>query len=1151
MRYLITALLVVLLQASWGQIYINEVGSKNDETIDDDYGESSDWIELYNASSEAIDLSGYYLSDEIANRQKWMIEDATIPAGGFLVVYASERDVRVREEGKIYTEISDKVYAYADSSSDEAIGNSYNEYLDYVDEESFTGNSPKISIRMNLEDNTGPDELGYSYAGIFHKFGEWGEIVDFSEYDRIVVIAQITEDRTVNARVTQDGLDNWEAYSVSLLGTGTNKIYEIPLKGDVAPLDPSIITGVEFAASMPLGTTDLRISDIRFYKDIQQLHTNFKLSGDGESLVLSDATGDPIDFFSFPALNTDHSFGRNPDGNSSFAVFTDPTPWASNTTSTGVGFYCDKQVVFNKPAGLYSGTQSIELSGSSEIRYTLDGSAPTKSSTLYTSPIILTSSTVIKAVCMENVDIVKDIYTNSYIIDHETELPVVSLSTNPDHLFSEETGIYADGPGWTSPQPHYGANFWQDWERPIHVEFFDQDGVRQIDQDAGVKIFGGWSRAHPQKSLRLKANKSYGKERFEYKFFHEKSNDSFKQIVLRNSGNDFNMTQMQDGFNQMLARNTHVDYLGFRPSIVFINGEYWGIMNIREKINDHYIEDNHGGNSEEVDLAGAFGEAIHGTNNIDEMVSLAQSMDLSVQQNFELVADSFDLENVIDYFSVNMFISNWDWPHNNLKFWRSQVDERKYRYILYDTDISLGLWNHQPASFNQLEKVLAPDPGDNSYNSPHGKILAAMLENEGFRNDFVNRYADLINTIYKKDNYLAELERLRDTIDFDIPAHQDRWNSWVDWETWGFDHIRNFIDDRRSYARGEVEGYFNLEGQVLLTLDVSPSGAGQIKISTIYPDEYPWSGVYFDGVPVKLEAIPNPGYTFENWESRNGFITNTTNNTQQVNFTSWDEITANFTGSESEPKITVSEINYNSDDIAKDPEDWLELWNYGTTPLDISYWKLKDSKDYNHVEFPSGTVIEPNERIIVVRDPEAFSSLHGNLEITSTMDFNLSNGGERVRLYDKNGTLYQDFTYDDELPWVQEPDGSGYTLELDNENGDLSDPSNWFAGCYGGSPLQSAEVPCAIITDLDQNLSSHGFVVYPNPTSGELNVILEKSKETGAIQLFNTQGLQVFETTVKEHESIYHLRLPELASGVYILTFNNGETTNSAKIMVY
>ena len=192
-----------------------------------------------------------------------------------------------------------------------------------------------------------------------------------------------------------------------------------------------------------------------------------------------------------------------------------------------------------------------------------------------------------------------EVTTHSFLIGEESTLPVVSLTSDPFNLWDENYGIYVMGPNAQWDFPYFGANFWEDWERPIHVELFESNGELGFSLDAGVKIFGGWSRGWPQKSLAIHARPDYGTSEINYQIFPDKEIDSFTSIVLRNSGNDWfggegSATMLRDGMHTSLMDNTGLDHQEYRPAVVYINGDYWGIHNLRERIDASYFEQKYG-----------------------------------------------------------------------------------------------------------------------------------------------------------------------------------------------------------------------------------------------------------------------------------------------------------------------------------------------------------------------------------------------------------------------------------------------------------------------------------------------------------------------------------------------------------------------------
>lgn len=1067
-------------------------------------------------------------------------------------------DVRISEMYFSFNDtiggIHENYYTYADESNENA-GESTVVPLDYSDVISLVNNQNVISATLNMADNSGPGKLGFSYAGISCLFGGWNTIMNISNFSHVLIDAQISDNRSVMFRVLQDGTNSWEAFGQTLQGTGDTETYIVPL-ADEDILDLSKISGYQFEGLTPPGETEIRVFNVRFLtqKGDAFLHTNFKLSAGGETIFLSDPNGTTIDSLSIPELITDQSFGPKPDGSANDVVFLAPTPNTSNNGAASVDRYCEDVITFSTDAGFYNGTQSISLSGSDAIKFTLDGSEPTSTSTTYTQAIDVEKTTVIKAACFNSNELPRRTYVNTYFIDEQTDLPVFSLSTDAKHLFDENEGLFAFGPNANLDEyPYLGSNFWEDWEKPIYIEFFETDGSQQLELPAGVSIFGGWSRMHPSKSMRLKANKDYGPERMNYKFFKDKNIPDFRQILLRNSGNDFNESLYHDALNRNLIHGkTNNDAQAFRPAIAFINGEYWGILNLREKINEHFISENHGLNTDDIQLVDTWGGALHGEeNNFWGIHYDVTNNDMSNQDNFDEHMSNFDYTNYIDFFATNIITSNWDWPQNNLKLWRPTGDGNPIRYITYDTDITLGNFGVQLADFDQIGRIR------HNADDPHSEMFSSFIDNKAFQNDFINRSADLMNTIYQPDYIESEIDARIAEIDSEIPRHLDRWageyakidytrtySSWLSEK----DATMTFVDTRLEYARDQLQDEFSLVSQVDVTLKVSPEGAGVIKISTIIPESFPWSGVYYNGVPVTLTAIANPGYSFDDWESSAISLSN--DNTSQItlNINRSNNFTAYFLGSSQTAKLAISELNYNSSD-ALDSDDWVELFNYENKRLDVSDWTFTDKK-FNPFTFPTGTILEPYERIVLVSDRTKFESVHTNVS-ARIFDIKLkfSNGGETLYVLDRDKNTVTEMSYDDKNDWPIEADGDGYTLEVFDPAQNLSIPQNWFTGCIGGSPGEGTSTECHPTAIVDIDDSKNQFTVYPNPSQGIVAIYSDKNIGINEIQVIDILGSIVY-SSKGNGNSLSELNLSGLPKGVYTINILSRFGINEQKKII-
>jgi hypothetical protein len=1159
MKHLQITLLSILLAQSElnGQILLNEFCASNQTIIADENGDYSDWIELYNAGASAENIADFKISDNLALPNKFILPPKILAPGEHLRIWASEKDrksmvhhwetaIFENDQWK-YIQPTNTITGWTTNGFDDsgwASGPGGFGFGDGDDNTIVSNTNPVVYMRKSftVTDLASISELAL-HIDYDDGFAVWlnGVLVARNNLSASPAFDELASASREATMYVAGGMPEYFKLDDNALVAGTNILCVEVHNNFIGSSDLTCRTFL----SMGLIDASTQFSPVPAWFNLSSnlpIHTNFKISN-GETIYLSNASGSLVDSKLIPTnLRNDQSFGRSPSGNSNWAFFITPTPGALNT-GTSFNSYCTDVITFSKPAGFYSSTQTITLSGPTTIRYTLDGTEPSASSTLYTGPITITSTKVLKAICANAGSFPEKSYVNTYFINESTTLPVWSISTAPSNLFDYNTGIYEMGPNAQTNRPYFGANFWEDWDRPVYVEFFEKDKSRKIAQGADVRIFGNWSRANDMKSLLLMAKNKYGDDQFRYKLYFDKPIDKFEDIALRNSGNDFNVTHYRDGFIQSeISRVTELDYQAYRPSIVFINGNYWGIHNIREKIGADFISENHSISKSEVDLGETWGDSIAGTNNIYYLHAYSQNLDMTNNTNFKFVADSFDIDNMIDYFASQIYISNWDWPQNNLKFWRQNNGDRKFRYILWDTDISLGIYDLQDYNYDQMGRIKNTVGLDRG---PHAAIFNNFLKNTAFRNQFINRSADLMNTVFLPTKFRAKAFAYRDSIAPETNRHFGRWPSWIDWSTAVGDMV-NFIDNRIGPARDQIESNFNLTKQVTLTLAVQPAGAGIIKINSIYPDTYPWNGVYYDGVPVTITAIPNPGYTFTNWQSPTLIPSANTNKSITLNLSVGETLTAYFSGSSASTNITISEINYSSNP-SFNPGDWLELYNFGTAAVDLTGWHLRDNNNYHRFEFPSGTTLAAGARLVIAEDLTKFTTLFPSVSnVIGPLGFGLDNQGERIRLFKPNNQLFQTIPYSFLSPWPIAAAAGGFTLES-NSNNNLNIGSNWTTGCPGGSPGAAMTLPCPTSVDDEKPIAYLG--VYPNPAKGEFHVRLpENGKWT--LTLINNLGIvqhnQILDSSFEE----VWIDASDIKSGLYTVVLENDEKRFQTRLVL-
>jgi hypothetical protein len=915
-KFLILILFFAQLLVFSQSVVVNEVMSSNSSTIYDEYGDTSDWLELYNDSSDQINLKGYYLSDDSLDIKKWRFGDAVIDPGEHLIVFASGKDTMI---------------------------------------------------------------------------------------------------------------NYW--------------------------------------------------------------HTNFKMSASGEAVILSDSNRTIVDQVYVPASLSDVSYGRISDGTLPW-IFQEPTPGSANTGKEIEDF--SDSVSVSLPGGFYPSAVSVELSaGTSDIYYTLDGSDPDSNSLKYSGPINISETTVLKAISTKKNHLPSPTTYESYFINEQTDLPVISLIADPYNLFDPDSGIY--------------TNFTMDWERPAHVEFFDDDKNLGFSENCGIEIYGSQSAFWDQKSITVKFKNDYGVSKIEYPLFPDFWLTTFKAFVLRNAGNDWQYTHIRDAVMQTLVKDLDIDYQEYRPATSFINGEYWGIYNIREKINEHYIANRHGVDPDNIDLLENNMNVIKGDSlSYKKLIDYISANDMTTEDAYAYIDSVIDLDECILYFAAQAYYDNLDWPGTNIKFWRERNTTGKWRWILFGVEFGFGLYGHGEWE-NHVEFMFSPV--ETRYSNPPWATLLQrkLIENPTFRNRFINQIADLLNTNFKSYRVIEVINALADHISNEIPKHRARWGLTGE----NLDKMISFAQNRPAYLRDHVRNYFNCGEDGALTVNATAGGSVQLNTLRLQSADMPFNGIYFHGNEIHLKAIPVSGYKFDGWS---GDIISSDNSISLL-VASSTNLYATFSVDTSVTKdIVINEINYNSAEDF-DSGDWVELYNRSNNPVDISGWHFSDSDDNHKFFFPQGTIINSGGFLAVVENDSAFTSRFPDVKnYIGETGFGLSGSGEFIKLVDGDDQIVDSLTYDDNLPWPVEADGQGSTLELTDPNSDNSLAENWKASIGHGTPGRVN----SIITSVKKNVSStipkefSLFQNYPNPFNPRTTISFDLPvARQVSIKIFDILGKEI------------------------------------------
>ena len=1074
--------LCLAIQPATAQISIHEVCPSNIDTILDEDGDSSDWIELWNQGASSVNLSGWCLSDDRDTLQKWALPDETMSPNERLLIWASGKGssapvtpryhtlVTQGDTGSYFIGTQEPPATWHDVGFDDsswATGPSGFGYGDGDDATNVQAGSVYIRFEFDIEAKFARIldglylHVDYDDAYVAHLNGREiareniggtpGSHVSYNTYAPIDHEARLYQGLKLEAQRISP-LSNYLRPGDNVLAIQVHNVSS-------TSSDMSLIAFLTATTYAPVGELPNPSLIFKDKSSNYPLHTNFNLSAAGEELFLTDPSGGVADSIDLPRVYANTSYGVSDSGGAGAGAlhFLDPTPGAPNTAEGRPGY---APAVSASPEGQMAASGFISVTftaeeGSPVIRYTSDCTEPNELDPPVTGPVIALSSapngTVLRARAFQDGLWPGPICTNTYLIGAGPvgDLPVFSLVTEPDNFFDWQTGIHVLGPNAGGAPWYFGANFWNDWERPLHVEFFETDGEREISMDLGTKIHGNYSRTHPQKSLRLIARGGYGEESIKHPFFEDVATDDFKVLLLRNSGNDYLSANCRDPLVHLASDGTDIDDMAYRPTLVYLNGEYWGFMGLRERNDENYLANHHDVDADRVDVLEFGGNAVEGSSDhYYEMLDYAVQNDLADDAHFAVVASMMDTHNYAKYVAHQVWACNTDWPQNNIKFWRPQRANGKWRWLLYDTDFGLGYWGG-PYTTNSLSRLFNP-------NEWYTQLFVQLMDNQGFEDEFICVYADLLNTAQSPQVLLPVVDEVEDALIPDMQNHLSKWGgSYSGWQG-NMSVVRTFIANRTPNCRSHIRNQFGLSGYYTLGLEIQPPGSGHIELTAINVDDS-FLGTYFIGVPMTLKAVPNSGYSFSGWTIPPPFGGSVPQTPEiEVEPTSDISLMAVFTPTGGRDQVVLNELQYNPSQGA-DSEDWVELHNMSLSPISLDGWELRDES--NAYVIPNGTTIPGSGYLVLCRDLAAFNAEHPAVtNVIGDFGFGLSGGGERVELHSLSG-LHDFVEYDDSLPWPTGPDGGGSTLELIDANTDNSLAGSWAeSNVFGGTPGQKNSV---------------------------------------------------------------------------------------------
>ena len=839
----------------------------------------------------------------------------------------------------------------------------------------------------------------------------------------------------------------------------------------------------------------------------QELHPNFKLTQtDNEWILISNTLGTIVDSIKIVRLTkSNHSVGRSTNGAIDWKLFTTPTPNANNTGA--VNFYTPTPVM-SLASGFYPAAQSVTLTCSdpaATIRYTTDGSVPVNTSTLYTGPIAINATTMLRARAF-SIELTSFTASATFFINVNHTVPVVSIA-------GAGTGSLASllaGNANLSPQGFF--------------ELFEENGTFVDKGEGEFNKHGNDSWAYPQRGLDFIMKDQFGYNGdIDHQIFPNKTRDEFQRIILKPGASDNypfenGGAHIRDAFVHTLSQKAglKMDERTWRPCVLYVNGQYWGVYEIREKVDDHdftnYYADQDEYNVQYLKTWGGTWQEYGAPNALTDWNALRNyiaSNNMGNAANFTYVDGQLNWESLVDYFVINSYIVNQDWLNWNTSWWRGLNplgDKKRWRYTLWDMDASFGHYinytgvpdvtaNADPCNVENL-----PNPGGQG----HTDILQKLInENPIVEQYYITRYIDLVNTYFSCTYMNQLLDSMLTEIIPEMPGHVARWGGTMAGWNNNVQDLKDFIDARcLALEQGLIDCY-TLSGPYAVTFNVSPPLAGEIKVNSSWAPTYPWNTEYFGGISTNVIAKANPGFVFDRWTYTTGPMSLAiTEDTNGINIMGPENITAVF---------IVDNPDLDGDGITNSDETTI----YGTDPNNPD----SDGDGINDgVEVASGSdpldPCSPNTNAVNC-DSDGDGILNvDEINIYGTDPFNPDTDGDGIL----DGIEVTNLCIN---PLVFDTDGDGLSDGVEVSQG--SDP------CDECSPDDSSP-DCSIGIHIPTAFSPNGV---GNNLNNVYQIIAGKDISSIKFKIFDRWGAAIFESEDKKFQWNGKYKGLDCNSGVY------------------
>lgn len=879
-------------------------------------------------------------------------------------------------------------------------------------------------------------------------------------------------------------------------------------------------------------------------KEITDFMGNYPdLDADGGFFAVSDSLGNLLDSISYPRQYSNVSYGRVHEDSLRYGYFVRSTPGTTNTLSLTANQPVATPV-FSLPGGYYSQALSVSISCATpgaRIFYTVDGSEPELYSIEYTGqPVFINRTMPLKVRAFAGGYLRGQTAVATYLINERKPegMPVVMLTIDEKYLYDNQLGIYVKG---TNGVHHFSngdtANYNRKWTRPGHFELLDNEKTLQLSQPVGVSVLGTITRKYALKSFDIKASKRFGVPRLDYPFFPLKDGRRYKSIALRNGGNnDFPGFIFRDAFSQSLVQNIDLDYQAYEPCVLYVNGKYWGLLNLREKSTKDYIYSNYNHKPDEIDLV-YMSEAMLGTtrklNPVDSLIMRNPIINDSMYNHLKTL---IDIDNYINYLTVENVLINTDWPVNNNRHFTLRGDKDRYRWLLNDMDRSLLFEGH-----NAIDRIR----GEVNINLQH-RMIQKLSMAEPFQNHLIDVQSIYSATIFSEPRMLEQLANVVDRYTNEFPYHAARWNP--EWESWldvGYlrtiDRLNIVVD--KSYM--DLKHNFNLGDTVNLVIRSNVPKVALHFNNHLIPS-LPYDGKYFKGRKIKLKAPEYAGgLKFRGWlvtELMRTRLVTSPEMELEMNYLTTVEAVYGKAEQVRRTGLYINEISPANSIFTDEQfryEDWVEIYNNSDSVLSLEGYYLSNSNDNltMHRFTTQEKQIAPYGRQLVwCSDATWRGRSHTNFKLQSEggIVFLSKDTPDGVQLVDS-------ITYpavDGKRSVGRYPDGEEQVVIFNRPSFKL----NNFQSTYNEPVYRQ---PSELIT-------------YVEPQSEELNIrvlkeskiitLLREQRVPAVLDFYDMSGLKIRSENLDEYLESFDMS--NFSPGLYLLIYSDANTTTTLKIII-